>query len=126
MLSQYIGIPYVFHGEDRYGVDCLGLIKLYYKEQFGITLPDYFYIHGSAKDSCHLTIEVGEADGNWLPVDEIELGDVLIFRVGRYPSHVGMALGDGDFLHCLEGRQSCIEKIENWTERLLKAYRWNK
>jgi cell wall-associated NlpC family hydrolase len=126
MLNRFIGIPYVFHGESIDGVDCLGLIKLYYKEVLNIHLPDYFYIHGSAKDSCHLTIESGENDGNWESVDDKIHGDVLIFRVGRYPSHVGMYLGDNEFIHCLEGRQSCIENLSNWKERFLKAYRWKK
>ena len=124
MLNQYIGIPYVFHGEDRQGVDCLGIIKLYYKEVLKIALPDYFYIHGSAKESCHLTIETGENDGKWEPVTDLQYGDVLIFRLGRYPAHVGMYLGDNEFLHCLEGRHSCIEILDNWKERFLRAYRW--
>jgi len=124
MLTNYIGIPYKFHGADRSGVDCLGIIKMYYAEMLGIRIPDYFYIHGSAKDSCHLTIEAGEQDHRWEPVQHLEYGDILIFRIGKYPSHVGMYLQDDEFLHCLEGRHSCIEQMENWKERFVKAYRW--
>ena len=40
-LNTYIGIPYVFGGRDHKGVDCYGLIKLLFTEQYDEALPDW-------------------------------------------------------------------------------------
>jgi cell wall-associated NlpC family hydrolase len=62
----------------------------------------------------------------WKKVDEPELGDVLIFRIKGNETHCGIYLQDGDFLHSLQGRMSCIENLNdsNWSRRHTRTYRW--
>jgi cell wall-associated NlpC family hydrolase len=62
----------------------------------------------------------------WYKVEKPELGDVLIFRIKGYETHCGIYLSDGDFLHSLAGRQSCIENLNdsNWNRRITRMYRW--
>lgn len=39
-MRKYVGIPFVNHGSDFSGADCFGLIRLFYKEEFGYIVPD--------------------------------------------------------------------------------------
>ena len=40
-LNRYIGKPYKYGGRDVTGLDCYGLVKLIYKEQYNQNLPDW-------------------------------------------------------------------------------------
>lgn len=39
--NQYVGIPYKPGGRDMNGLDCWGLVLLFFREQLAITLPDW-------------------------------------------------------------------------------------
>lgn len=125
-MQKLIGIPYKFAGRDSDGVDCLGIVQMFYKLFMGVVLPEYLYSHSNENECCEDTIKRGQFDGNWLPVDQPEYGDLLVFRIKSKPTHVGVYIGDGDFLHCLAGRASCIEKLNSvaWRNRLVGIHRW--
>lgn len=122
MLADFIGIPYRPLGRDKSGTDCWGLVSLYYRAALGIELPDYTYLN--TRDSIFSAI-LGNLSA-WELREPIEANDVLLFRIFGIPYHVGIYLGDGDFLHSFNGTESCIERLNsiNWKPRLLGAYRW--
>ncbi len=78
----YLGVPYVEGGIDGTGFDCTGLTyRVYYDH--GISLPR--------------TVSSLETFGAFVSKEDLLPGDILIFH---NPSHTGLYLGDGEFIHC--------------------------
>jgi hypothetical protein len=89
LAKQYIGVPYVWAGRSPSGFDCSGYIY-YLFEQFGIQMPRM-------------------ADGQFeagLPVrrSDLQPGDLVFFSTYEPgPSHVGIYIGSGLFIHASSG-----------------------
>lgn len=123
---SYIGIPYENRGRTRDGVDCWGLVQLWYREQLDVDVPDYLWAYTAANDKESVSDAIEENKANWKKVDEPAYGDVLVFRIMGYPMHVGIKLNGDDFLHAFQGTQSCLERLSSisWSRRLFEVYRW--
>lgn len=100
IAMQYIGTPYVFGGNSLYyGIDCSAYVQQVYA-QIGVSLPrtaDYQY-------------EVGT------PISRGELlpGDAVFFTTYTYgASHVGIYLGDGNFIHASSSRGVTISSLND-------------
>ncbi len=78
--------PYVFGGNNpRFGLDCSSFTMYVYRK-LGINLPR----------TARAQFNVG------VPVDvkSLKVGDLVFFRTyARYPSHVGIYIGNGKFIH---------------------------
>jgi cell wall-associated NlpC family hydrolase len=87
-----MGTPYKWGGTDTLGFDCSGLIRYAYA-QHGITLPRM------SVDQARTGREVGRA------LDQLMPGDVLTFsdQPGGAVTHVGLYVGDGQFIHSARG-----------------------
>ena len=126
---NYIGIPFEPRGRDRDGLDCWGLVRLVYAEQFGVFLPSlaerYSGVHaGDAPEIASVVNEVRRDTGLWEPVPRARVGDVLHMRGGRL-QHVGVATSPTSFLHAVMGANSCLERLDqDWRNRLLGVYRY--
>lgn len=56
----------------------------------------------------------------------ISPGDVLVFKIGRVPSHLGIMLHDGFFIHSYNGgaREVVINSLSaQWVDRLVNVYK---
>jgi len=126
-LREYVGIPFRDKGFDPVsGLDCWQLVRLFYRQEFGIALPDYMALYSSSLDmnGASDAIRIGMKD--WNHVDTPKYGDVLIFRITSAPWHTGVRLDGGNMLHTDEGHGSVIEPINGirWRHRLWGAFRW--
>lgn len=123
-LSRYVGLPYKMRGRDFSGIDCLGLVQAFYRDELGVEIPNYLYCDTFDIDSCADAIKGGALDGNWRQTVEPTLYGLLVFKVLGHPTHVGLYLGGDDFLHAFQGRNSCIERLSDWSRRLAGCYQW--
>jgi len=83
----YMGVPYVWAGNTRAGLDCSAFVKNVFKT-IGVTLP---------RHSGH-QIGVGTAIAD---TAELQPGDRLYFAMkgGTTITHTGIYIGDGQFIH---------------------------
>jgi hypothetical protein len=106
------GTPYRNGGGDRSGFDCSGFVQF------------VFALHGQ-----HVSRSVTDlfAAGERVPAESLMPGDLVFFTtIAREPSHVGIAIGDGTFVHApsSNGRVR-IERLEGdyWAQRYVGARR---
>ncbi len=79
LATQYLGIPYVWGGEDPSGFDCSGLVQHVF-DQAGLSLPRV------ARDQAKVGAAVASLD-QAVPGDLIAFGDPV--------DHIGIYAGDG-------------------------------
>ncbi|MFH1941746.1 MAG: C40 family peptidase [bacterium] len=98
--QTFLGIPYVFGGSTRAGMDCSGLVVRLYNDVHGIKLP-------------HNTTELYHL-GTAVSLRSIELGYLIFFKKvrGTQPSHVGVYLGDGRFIHATESQGVIMSSLK--------------
>ena len=111
--QEFVGSPYRWGGTSPAGFDCTGFVMWVYS-QFGVSLP-----HNEAGQLAS-GVQVGS--------DELQPGDVLVFaktyRSGL--SHVGIYVGDGQFVHAADERHGVTVSAlwdSYWGPRLVGATR---
>ncbi len=85
IAQSMLGVPYVFAGASRNGIDCSGLV-MYCYAQVGISLP-----HGANAICNSYGASVSRSD--------IQLGDVVCYDYGSYCGHVAIYVGGGQVIH---------------------------
>ena len=111
---QFVGVRYRWGGTDPdTGLDCSGFVRHVFQESLGLMLPR------SAKDMS----QVGENVDN----AELRPGDLVFFNTMRRTfSHVGIYLGNNQFLHSPRaGGEVRVEDIRQsyWVSRYNGARR---
>lgn len=99
VVELYTGIPYKKGGQDADGIDCSNLVRSLFRDYSGKRLPT------STRGLYRLPIEV--------PRDQLQVGDLVFFSFGgRTPSHVGVFVGEGRFVHASESRGVIYSSME--------------
>ncbi|MDX1802553.1 MAG: NlpC/P60 family protein [Alcanivorax sp.] len=93
------------------GRDCSGFVQLTFLQRLGVSLP-------------RTTGELLET-GHPVARDQLRPGDLLFFRTGRSRRHVGIYMGEGQFVHASSSagvRQSSLHN-RYWRRHYWKARR---
>lgn len=112
MALGYRGVPYRWGGSDPAGFDCSGFVQYVFK-QVGALLPR------EVRDQF--------AFGEPIDRDEVAPGDLVFFQtVARGASHVGLAIGGGEFVHAPSTNGVVrVERLTSsyWSKRFVGARR---
>lgn len=125
--NKYIGTPFKEKGRDQNGVDCWGLLRIVYKNELGIDLPDYLECYESTNDKEVLSSLISrEKDQKWEPIDKPTEFSALVLKMDGVPFHVGVYTHDGKFIHCARGSNTVHEKINSfrWRNNVAGVYTW--
>ena len=122
-----VGVPWRHMGRSAAGVDCIGLVLLA-ASRAGVALPEPAPYAREPQDHA-LRAALGE-HLEWVPLDQVQDGDVVLFSMGIYAGHVGIAglhpiYGVPSVIHAHLPRRCVIEEPrEAFARHLTGAYRW--
>lgn len=126
-FNTYIGLPYLAGGRTREGVDCYGLVRLFYLEQLSIGLPLCAGLAGQADPVAAARAIQMERDASFIESNSPQDGDVILSRNGVLPVHLGIFHGGNRILHISSELQySASERIDSikWTKKIVGYYRF--
>lgn len=130
IVDKYVGIPFKDHGDSFKGCDCYGLVKLLYREEFGLSLPEVGDLYTSAykRHEVDKTLSA-HIDYDWCK--KVQKGeplnpfDMMVFRIAGTDHHVGLYIREGYMLHVVEGSDSGVERYTGvrWGKQLHRVIR---
>lgn len=94
--------------EFKFGVlDCLTLVRDYYRQELNMNLPDYERWDESAFKRGESLYEKHMNKWGFYQVKDLQKNDIILMQIGySVPSHAAIYLGDGWMLHHLRNRLS--------------------
>lgn len=114
ILNQYAswkGVRYRMGGMTKKGVDCSGFVQMTFREQFGLDLP---------RDTSRQG-----AIGQKIKREKLRPGDLVLFRAGSTGRHVGIYIGNDNFVHASTSNGVMISSMNDkyWNNRYHQARR---
>ncbi|HEX4916317.1 MAG TPA: NlpC/P60 family protein [Limnobacter sp.] len=109
--AEWEGTRHRLGGTSQKGVDCSSFIQTLFKDHFSIELPR------SSREQMILGEPVAQ--------HELQTGDLLFFRTGPTRKHVGVYMGNNQFMHVSARRGVEIAKLLTpyWQKHFITARR---
>ncbi len=109
--AEWEGTRYRLGGTGRKGIDCSSFIQTLFKDHFSFELPR----------SSREQMTMGKA----VDQSELQTGDLLFFKTGPTRKHVGVYLGNNQFMHVSARRGVEITKLLTpyWQKHFIEARR---
>lgn len=110
MAHSTIGEPYKWGGNNRHqGFDCSGLMSYIHKNALGMKIPRT----AAQQRDASRTINY----------NQLKPGDMLFFKTGKNSNHVGIYVGNREFVHAATGSKK-VRKVSMdnpyWHKRFVK------
>jgi len=114
IMDQYAvwkGVRYRLGGSTKRGIDCSGFVQTTFREQFGLVLPR------SSSEQRDIGAKVQRA--------KLRPGDLVLFHAGSTGRHVGIYLGNDQFVHASTTSGVMISSLSEdyWKKRYREARR---
>lgn len=126
--NRFVGIPFESLGRAATGCDCWGLACIIYREELGISLPDYLGAYTSVDERGEIAALIAgeETSPLWVPVAGPAVAfDVAVFKRGRLSSHIGVVIRHGVMIHMQAEDCAKVESYQagTWGRRLSGHWR---
>ncbi|OBU25189.1 peptidase P60 [Photobacterium aquimaris] len=115
VYRSWKGTPYRYGGSSKKGIDCSAFVQVGYSSVYQKILP-------------RTTLELVKK-GKQVKRHTAKEGDLVFFRTGRNSRHVGIYLGNSEFLHASQSKGVIISRLDNpywkrhfWQIRRLDKY----
>lgn len=113
LALSYLDVPYVYGGASPKGFDCSGF-TMYIFSQFGYSLP-------------HSATSQWNSSGEYVEREDLQPGDLVLFcdpsrSNGKACSHVGIYIGDNEFVHASSGSSGKRIRISSLDEDYYDGY----
>ncbi|TKB12100.1 NlpC/P60 family protein [Desulforhopalus sp. IMCC35007] len=110
-FDSWQGVRYRLGGLSSKGIDCSGLTLRAYEELFGVSLPRT--VIGQSKK------------GKSVKKKALQPGDLVFFKTGRFSRHVGIYVGENQFLHASRSSGVTVSDLDNvyWQKKFWQAKR---
>lgn len=115
IVNDWLGVPYLYGGNDRDGIDCSAFVGVVYRQIYGINL------HRTSNDMLRDVDLIGRS--------ELREGDIVFFTNSKGKvSHVGIYLKDDLFAHSSTSNGVSVSNLEDsyWQKHFYKGGRVNK
>ncbi|MBX2822060.1 MAG: C40 family peptidase [Rhodothermaceae bacterium] len=109
--DKWMGTPHRWGGTSRSGIDCSALVQEIYAKSFETRLPR------TTKEQ----VRVGEK----IRPSQLQLGDLVFYKINARTRHVGIYVGDNSFLHSSKSEGVAISSLDEpyWRSRYWTARR---
>jgi cell wall-associated NlpC family hydrolase len=110
-FNPWLNTPYAYGGTSRKGVDCSGLILNFYRDYYGKS------IDRSTEGQYKASVAISQR--------QLRVGDLVFFQntYKRGISHVGVYLGDGEFVHASNSGVQINRLDESYYKKHFHSYR---
>lgn len=112
--SRWLGTRHRLGGNDRNGIDCSAFVRAVYRKVFRLDLPR--------------TTSEQVRQGKPVLYQDMRVGDLVFFKPPDYSRHVGIYLGDSQFVHASKTSGVTVSPIDRyywqphfWTARRILA-----
>ncbi|CAM3701233.1 bifunctional murein DD-endopeptidase/murein LD-carboxypeptidase [Xenorhabdus thuongxuanensis] len=114
ILNQYAdwkGVAYRLGGNTKRGIDCSAFVQRTFHDQFGMELP-------------RSTLEQQNI-GQTVSRSKLQAGDLVLFKTGARRRHVGIYIGNNQFVHASTSNGVIVSKLTDtyWSKRYYGARR---
>ncbi|HRO41665.1 MAG TPA: NlpC/P60 family protein [Flavipsychrobacter sp.] len=99
-IDDWYGVKYKWGGNEKKGVDCSGFTKILYNKVYGMEVK-------------RTVATLHETTKNFKRKRKLREGDLVYFQEEDDPSHVGVYLKNGYFVHSAKGKGVHISNIKD-------------
>ncbi len=127
-VKRALDVPFVPGGRGWDGWDCWGLVFIAYRHLFAIDIASLSADYDDKASFAELSELVDTQKRFWIETDRPEYGDVSLFKVSRFESHVALVLPRGRMIHCTRSAGTVCERSDalHWAKRHAAYYRHEK